>query len=183
MPIKTVCTFCRSKKLHCAGSKPCSAHVSRSPRNDCVYTGLYSLTPWCKIRVQSRSRDRHLEPPSRTIYRCQYVLRFSSSRWSCQTTCRFFGCHGANTISEDPATFRCLWCPQAVLAVLQPPAALELHSEQAIKPVTPTATAAARTPATTPTVHPRHCTTPSGRLRLFRSVTTARPIRSGTPRR
>ncbi|GAC71862.1 hypothetical protein PANT_5c00110 [Moesziomyces antarcticus T-34] len=37
-PVKSACTFCRSRKSRCDGSKPCSACVGRGRPDECLYT-------------------------------------------------------------------------------------------------------------------------------------------------
>ena len=37
-PVKSACTFCRSRKSRCDGNKPCSACVGRGRPDDCLYT-------------------------------------------------------------------------------------------------------------------------------------------------
>ena len=37
-PVKSACTFCRSRKSRCDGNKPCSACVGRGRPDECLYT-------------------------------------------------------------------------------------------------------------------------------------------------
>ncbi|KAN0064939.1 hypothetical protein ACQY0O_001996 [Thecaphora frezii] len=37
-PVKSACTFCRSRKSRCDGNKPCAACVARGRIDDCIYT-------------------------------------------------------------------------------------------------------------------------------------------------
>ncbi|PWN48715.1 hypothetical protein IE53DRAFT_370368 [Violaceomyces palustris] len=37
-PVKSACTFCRSRKSRCDGNKPCAACVARGRTDDCIYT-------------------------------------------------------------------------------------------------------------------------------------------------
>ncbi|PWZ02384.1 hypothetical protein BCV70DRAFT_172298 [Testicularia cyperi] len=37
-PVKSACTFCRSRKSRCDGNKPCSACIGRGRTDDCIYT-------------------------------------------------------------------------------------------------------------------------------------------------
>ncbi|UZJ55400.1 hypothetical protein CBS101457_004720 [Exobasidium rhododendri] len=37
-PVKSACTFCRSRKSRCNGKQPCAACTSRAQPDDCIYT-------------------------------------------------------------------------------------------------------------------------------------------------
>lgn len=37
-PVKSACTFCRSRKSRCNGKQPCAACINRGRTDDCVYT-------------------------------------------------------------------------------------------------------------------------------------------------
>lgn len=37
-PVKSACTFCRSRKSRCNGKQPCAACISRGQTDDCIYT-------------------------------------------------------------------------------------------------------------------------------------------------